>query len=67
MPHMTIKMTEEEYTEHREAYDGVCLSCGKYHFGGIEPDARGYECGECGEHEVYGVEEAFMMGCIEME
>jgi predicted RNA-binding Zn-ribbon protein involved in translation (DUF1610 family) len=39
---------------------GVCLACGE-DVPHVEPDARGYECPCCGEHQVYGAEEALMM------
>ena len=37
-------------------YIGFCVKCG-YEAYGIEPDARGYECDECGESSIYGAEE----------
>jgi len=43
--------------------EGICLGCGEFQ-GGCEPDARDYECECCGEHKVYGLEEAMMMGEI---
>lgn len=61
-----IQMTIEEYEAHREEYNGVCLSCHAIHFGDCEPDARRYECEECGETDVYGIEEAVLMGEIEI-
>ena len=39
---------------------GFCLACGEQAWG-VEPDARGYECENCGEHKVYGAEECLMM------
>lgn len=39
---------------------GICLACGAER-DGCEPDARKYECYECGESAVYGAEELFMM------
>jgi predicted RNA-binding Zn-ribbon protein involved in translation (DUF1610 family) len=43
-------------------YMGICVKCG-YEQEGVEPDARKYECEDCGEHKVYGAEELlFMMG-----
>ena len=39
---------------------GFCLACGEEAFG-VEPDARGYECESCGEHQVYGAEELLIM------
>jgi len=39
---------------------GFCIACGVKHFN-IEPDARNYECENCGLNEVYGAEEILMM------
>lgn len=38
---------------------GFCLICGN-EAGGVEPDARKYECEACGAREVYGCEELLM-------
>lgn len=43
---------------------GFCLACGETQ-DGCEPDARGYECESCGEHEVFGAEECLMMGAYQ--
>ena len=40
---------------------GICLACGN-EADGVEPDASAYKCEHCGEHSVYGAEEAFMCG-----
>lgn len=46
---------------------GVCISCGYCdEYAGCEPDAREYECPNCGESKLYGLEEAMMMGLIEI-
>tara|TARA_R100001443_G_scaffold51735_1_gene63575 strand:+ start:310 stop:507 length:198 start_codon:yes stop_codon:yes gene_type:complete len=42
------------------ANEGVCLECGDVR-DGCEPDAQNYECWECGEHAVAGMEIALMM------
>lgn len=39
---------------------GFCLACGAEN-DGVEPDARKYECDECGAEKVYGAEELLMM------
>lgn len=39
---------------------GFCLACGE-DADGVEPDARKYKCGVCGENAVYGAEEVLMM------
>jgi predicted RNA-binding Zn-ribbon protein involved in translation (DUF1610 family) len=41
-------------------YVGFCLACGAENYG-VEPDARKYECEDCGEEKVYGAEELLMM------
>lgn len=39
---------------------GFCLECGAEREG-CEPDARNYECYDCGEHAVFGASEVMMM------
>ena len=43
---------------------GFCLACGNEQEG-CEPDARNYECEECGKRKVFGAEEILMMGAYE--
>lgn len=38
---------------------GFCLACGAER-GGVEPDARNYECDDCGEYRVFGAEECLL-------
>lgn len=62
-----IPCSMEEFEEHMECMDGICLSCKEWTVGGVEPDARGYECDACGSMKVYGAEEALMMGRLDLE
>lgn len=39
---------------------GVCVKCGYQQYG-VEPDARGYQCEDCGQNTVYGAEECLLM------
>ena len=39
---------------------GFCICCGA-EASGCEPDARNYECEECGERGVFGAEELLFM------
>jgi hypothetical protein len=39
---------------------GFCLGCGAEAYG-VEPDARKYECEECGKSKVYGAMEILLM------
>lgn len=59
-----VTMTESEYHDHTNHFNGVCCYCGEIQWGEVEPDARRYECGSCGLKGVYGVEEAFMSGFV---
>ena len=59
-----INLTEEEFREYRDEYFGFCTSCGELEEGGVEPDARGYECGSCEKNSVIGLEEALITGHI---
>lgn len=61
-----ISITEEEYHSLCSDYGGFCLSCKEEAFN-VEPDARKYECDNCGEKEVYGIEELLFMGKLEIE
>ncbi len=47
-----------------EEQNGFCIVCG-FEQGGCEPDARKYECEDCGAHSVYGAEELLIMGRVE--
>lgn len=57
-----MKINLEKLVEAIEADDnlGFCLNCGAEAFG-VEPDARNYECEECGANKVFGAEEILIM------
>ena len=59
---MNITITETELSDGRV---GICLKCGETQYG-VEPDARRYDCECCGLPEVYGAEEAVLMGRVEV-
>lgn len=60
-----IKLTEEEFYYARDEYMGKCLKCGADAYG-VEPDARKYKCEVCNTRAVYGIEELFIMGKIDI-
>lgn len=62
-----IEMSEDEFLNHRDEHDGICLACGDFNYGQVEPDARRYECATCGEKYVYGIEELLLGGYIQIE
>jgi hypothetical protein len=62
----TIIVTESQYADLRENGGGLCLSCKVLVEGGVEPDARKYLCEACGKRMVYGIEEALIMGAVDI-
>jgi Zn finger protein HypA/HybF involved in hydrogenase expression len=62
-----IGLSEEEYQDWVENYEGYCRECREWTADSVEPDARGYKCPDCGKKADYGAEEALMMGLIEIE
>jgi hypothetical protein len=63
----TVAMTEVEYRMYRDEYAGICTTCMDVTAdSGVEPDACGYECPACECPTLYGVEEALMMGLVEI-
>lgn len=63
---LTLTVPLEAFQLHVEDYGGYCLHCGAEAFG-CEPDARNYRCDLCGRDEVFGAEEALIMGRVELE
>lgn len=61
-----LRITESQYTEHRNNYDGYCIACGEIQFGGCEPDAEKYRCEACGERTVYGIEMLIFTGNLDL-
>lgn len=63
MPQGPKTFTLEEIEEAMEDQCGFCTECGAER-SMCEPDAREYQCDECGAMAVYGAEELVMMGCV---
>jgi len=60
-----MKITEQEYLEAVRNMEGYCTACEAFTREMCEPDAREYDCPDCGENTVYGAEEALIMGLFE--
>ena len=54
----------EMIEEAMEDYIGFCIACGAAK-DCCEPDAREYECDDCGQFKVYGAEELLIMGLVD--
>lgn len=61
-----IRTSAHEYLEHHDNSDGLCLACGEWSDGGVEPDAENYECDACEAPEVVGAEQAIILGRLQM-
>ena len=59
MAKITVEAEDIEYG------NGVCTKCGNIQ-SGCEPDARNYECEDCGENAVFGLEQAILEGKVEL-
>ena len=61
-PSVTAERVMEMCERRMKSLDnpGICFACG-IEADAVEPDARRYECEACGEHRVYGCEEAALM------
>lgn len=62
-----MQLTDEQFKMHCRDYDGYCTVCDDItRWGDTEPDAEGYPCEECGEDSCYGIEQAMILGHVEV-
>jgi hypothetical protein len=60
-------ISEGQYRNATNANDGWCTGCKEIiEGGGVEPDAEGYRCDQCDGMTVFGVEQALLMGLIDI-
>ena len=63
-----MKLTEHEYRTYCRDYDGYCPKCDEVTvWGGVEPDAEGRHCEQCESITVVGIEQAMIMGLIDVQ
>ncbi len=59
----TLDLTPSEYQDHDDSNDGYCVQCNAItRSGDTEPDAREYPCPDCNGTNCYGIQEALLMG-----
>jgi hypothetical protein len=58
-----LSFSIEEIEQADNEMQGFCIVCGHLQ-DGCEPDARKYQCDECGERRVYGAAELAIMGLV---
>ena len=61
-----LQMTTEEYLQGCYENAGYCEDCDEITTWGVEPDADGYVCDECGEKHVMGLELALLRWLIDI-
>jgi len=54
--HKSITQDRVIAAVHEDDCIGFCIDCGA-ETSGVEPDAKGYPCDECGSNAVYGAEQ----------
>jgi hypothetical protein len=63
-----MTMSEDDYLEHVDNYDGYCAECDDITRDGMtEGDAENYPCDQCGKNTCMGIEQALIVGKIEIE
>lgn len=63
----TKQMTLEEVNDARESYEGFCKHCNDITTEEVEPDAENYNCPVCEQDEVFGIEQAVLLGYISIK
>jgi len=67
MVETVLLLKEEEYMRLTEECAGYCSMCNEITKDSeVEPDAEEYQCPQCGEATVCGIEQALLMGKIEI-
>jgi hypothetical protein len=51
----------------QNSYGGVCLNCGAFQWDGCEPDAENYFCEECENNAVWGIDQAILIGKVNIK
>ena len=59
-----IALTENEYLDASEGFQGLCTECRALTRDMTEPDAYSYDCPECGRNSVVGMDTALIDGLI---
>jgi hypothetical protein len=60
------RITEAEWLNSCDGYEGYCLVCHEFTRDSTEPDAEEYDCPVCGGNTVYGTEQALVLGLLDV-
>jgi len=62
-----MKLNSDQFNSHSNDYDGYCYKCDDItSFGGVEPDAQGYECPECDKKTLMGMDIALVLDYLDI-
>lgn len=64
---MSTSISEDDFAEAVDSYQGWCTVCCAFTRDCTEPDAEGYDCEQCGQKTVVGAENALIMGLIDFD
>jgi hypothetical protein len=59
------ELTPEEYLAREAECQGFCLRCGAWS-SGMDPGTAGARCGQCGSRALHGVEQALLLGAVQI-
>jgi hypothetical protein len=60
------QLTVQEYLNRETQQQGVCLKCASW-TGRVDPAAARLRCGVCGEPGVHGIDQALLLGFIQIQ
>lgn len=61
-----IQMSEEDFINHDNEGDGLCIGCGHINYNFTEPDAEELPCDDCHQNKVMGYQMALEMEHIQI-
>lgn len=61
-----MKMTTAQFEEHQDDNAGYCTHCDQITTSDVEPDAEGYDCPECHNQTVMGLDNALVLEHVEI-
>lgn len=62
---VVFEFTQDQLLGMTNEHPGGCTQCGEY-AEGVEPDASGYECENCGADAVEGIDNLMMRDMVEV-
>lgn len=61
----TCELTPNQYLTQEENHQGICLRCGSW-VANTDPGAARVRCSRCGCNTLHGVEQALLLGAVQI-